>query len=205
MKRFCVLFILLIISVKLLFSQEEFTRYTEIGGKIGWSPINNVSMVNKNRPVTFNNSLIGFRFLHVEEKYLGVIFEVNYNKSTTNYLGNFYSYDFIQTPLLTHFFIPIKKASAALNLGSYLQFITDRNRSEILLERDMLFGLVGGVSFCVPVKYVSLTFDGRINYNFFSNSKKDYTKLGNWMEFSVAVCYRKEWKNYKDNKIRTAR
>lgn len=181
-------------SVKLLFSQEEFIRFTEIGGKFGWSPINNVSMINRNKPIAFNNSLMGFRFLHAEQKYVGVILEVNYNKSTSTFEGKNYSYDFIQTPVMTHVFVPVKRGSAALNIGSYLQFITDRNSYDMILERDLLFGLVGGASLCVPIKYISLTFEGRIDYNLFSNSKNDYTKLGNWMEFSVAVCYRKEWK-----------
>jgi hypothetical protein len=180
-------------SVKILFAQEEFMRYSEFGGKIGWSPINNVSIISRNKPVVFNNSLLGLRFLHAEQKYGGIIIEVNYNKSTTTFEGKYYSYDFIQTPVMTHVFIPIKKTSAALNIGSYLQYITDKNSYDIILERDLLFGLVGGVSFCVPIKYISLTLEGRINYNLFSNSKKDYTKLGNWMEFSVAVCYRKNW------------
>ena len=187
-------FTFLFFSTIMLLGQKTFVRYSEIGGKVGWSPINNVSFVDMNKPVVFDNSMIGFRFLHAEEKFLGVIFEVNYNKSTTTMNGIFYSYDFIQTPLMTHVFFPIKKTNVALNVGSYLQFITDQNSSDILLERNLLYGLAGGVSFCVPIKNISLTFEGRINYNLFSNSKKDYTKLGNWMEFSVVACYRKWWK-----------
>ena len=180
-----------------LFSQGEFVRYSEFGGKVGWSPMNNVTMVDRNKPVVFDNTLIGVRFLHAEQKHLGVIFEVNYNKSMTTFEGNYYSYDFIQTPLMTHFFFPIKRASAALNLGSYLQFITDRNSADILLEKDLLFGLAAGVSFGFPIKNISFTFEGRYNYNLFSNSNKDYTKMGNWLELSVSACLRKEWKNKK--------
>jgi hypothetical protein len=194
MKQVIIFIIILNFNIMHLNAQKEFKRYTEIGGKVGWSPINNVSMISKNKPVTFNNSLLGFRFLHAEQKFGGIIVEINYNKSTTTFDGKNYSYDFIHTPVMTHVFIPVKKTTAALNVGSYLQFITDRSSYDIILERNVLFGLVGGVSFCVPIKYISLTFEGRINYNLFSNSKKDYTKLGNWMEFSVAACYRKKWK-----------
>ena len=193
MKRLYLFIILLALNWLLIFGQRDFVRYSEIGGKVGWSPINNVSFVGQNKPIVFDNSLLGVRFLHAEEKFLGIIVEVNYNKSTTTFDGVYYSYDFIQTPLMTHVFFSIKNTTVAFNAGSYLQFITDQNSSDILLERNMLFGLVGGVSFCVPIKNISLTFEGRINYNLFSNSLKDYSKLGNWMEFSVAVCYRKWW------------
>ncbi|MCL2073067.1 MAG: hypothetical protein FWH18_04035 [Marinilabiliaceae bacterium] len=185
----------LVISSFQLFGQKEFVRYSEFGGKAGWSPINNVSFVGLKKPLVFNNSVIGVRFLHAEEKYAGLIAEVNYNKSMTTYEGVFYSYDFIQTPLIAHFFIPVKKSAIGINVGSYLQFITDQNSQNILLERNLLFGLVGGLSFTVPVNNISLTLESRINYNLFSNSKKDYTKLGNWFEFSVAACYRKWWKH----------
>ena len=186
--------IIFIINQIPLQSQREFTRYSEFGGKIGWSPINNVTMVNRNKPVVFDNSLLGVRFLHVEQKYAGILFEINYNKSTTTFEGNYYSYDFIQTPLMTSIFVPIKRTAAALNIGSYLQIITDKSSSEILIERDVLFGLAGGVSFSFPIKNISFTLEGRYNNNLFSNSKKDYSKLGNWFEFSISANFRKEWK-----------
>ena len=200
MKSIYIFIIVFIITQIPLHSQKEFTRYSEFGGKVGWSPINNVSMVNKNKPVVFDNSLLGVRFLHVEQRYAGLLFEINYNKSTTTFEGNYYSYDFIQTPLLSSFFIPVKKAAFVINIGSYLQFITDKSSSDILLERDMLFGLAGGVGFNFPIKSISLTVEGRYNYNLFSNSKKDYSKLGNWLEISIAACIRKEWKN-KNTKL----
>ena len=176
-----------------LFSQEEFVRYSEIGLKAGWSPINNVPMVFRNKHVVFDNSLLGFRFLHCEQKFGGIIFEANYIKSATTFEGQYYSYDFIQTPLMTHIFFPVKRASVALNIGSYLQFITDRNSYDIILEKDLLFGMTGGVSFSIPIKNISFTLEGRYNHNLFSNSNSDYTKLANWFEFSVAACYRKDW------------
>lgn len=194
MKRIIFIFIILVITAIRIDAQKEFTRYSEFGGKIGWSPINNVSMINRNKPVVFDNVLMGVRFLHAEQKYAGIIFEVNYNKSTTTFEGIYYSYDFVQTPLLTHFFVPIKRASIALNVGSYLQFITDRNSYEILLDRNLLFGLAGGAGFTFPIKNISFTIEGRYNHNLFSNSKKDYTKLGNWFEFSIVASFRKDWK-----------
>ena len=194
--KYILLFIILIsLNFAELFSQKIFTPYTEIGGKVGMSPYTNTFFVDSINPVLFNSTLIGIRFLHVEQKHGGVIFEINYNKAFATIDNNTYTYDYIQTPLMTHVYIPIKEASVAINIGSYLQFITDKRGSRLLIERDLMFGLAGGLSLSVPIKRISFTLEGRYNHNLFPNSRNDYSKMSNWLELSVAVSYRTKWHN----------
>ena len=190
MKYILIFIILISLNFAELFSQRIFTPYTEIGGKIGMSPYTNTFFVDEIKPVLFNSTLIGLRFLHVEQKYLGVLFEINYNKAFATIDNNTFTYDFIQTPFMTHFYIPIGEASIGFNVGSYLQMITDKSGAQLQIDRNLMFGLAGGVSLSVPIKRISFTLEGRYNHNLFSNSKDDYSKLSNWVELSAAVSYR---------------
>ena len=190
MKYKLLFIILLSLNFAGLFSQKIFTPYTEIGGKAGMSPYTNTFFVDEIKPVLFNSSLIGLRFLHVEQKHLGVLFEINYNKAFATIDNKTFTYDFIQTPFMTHAYIPIGEASIGINVGSYLQFITDKSGAQLQIDRDLMFGLAGGVSLSVPIKRISFTLEGRYNHNLFSNSKDDYSKLSNWVELCAAVSYR---------------
>ncbi|MDR2928962.1 MAG: PorT family protein [Cytophagaceae bacterium] len=195
MKSILITVITLTTCLSGIYSQETFTPYSEIGAKAGMSPFNNIYLVGSKETTLFNTTQLGLRFLHVEQKNLGVIFEINYNKAFAEINSKTYTFDYVQTPLMTHFYLPIKEASIGLNVGSYLQFITDRNNSDILLERDLFFGLTGGIGVTIPVKRVSLTIEGRYNHNLFSASRIDYSKLNSWIQFSVAISYRKKWQN----------
>lgn len=169
-------------------SQVEFTPYAEYGVKAGAS-FSNMFLEDRIGDVPFYGSMVGGRFVYLGEKNFGILFETNYSYLTheDEALGDL-SYSYLHTPFLSRFRIPIGRTAIVINLGSYVQFVT-HNDIEVVLERNALMGLAGGLEFSFPVGKFSTSIEGRYNYNLHSNSTTIDNLWATWAEVGLVFSY----------------
>jgi hypothetical protein len=171
-----------------VFSQVEFKPYAEFGVKAGGS-FSNMFLENRIGDAPFVGSLVGGRLVYLGEKNFGILFETNYSRLTHDdeEFGSL-SYSYLQTPFLSRFRIPVGRTAIVINLGSYLQFAL-HNDDQVVLERDALMGLAGGLEFAFPVGKFSASVEGRYNYNLHSNSTTIDDLWATWAEVGLVFSY----------------
>jgi hypothetical protein len=177
-------------NITVVLSQNSFKPFSEIGAKIGVS-MASTYIIDNDDAVPFTGPMVGFKFLHMEQRILGILLEANLTKLYNDSEGNTLSYTYIHVPLLTRFNISATKNSLiGFNLGSYVQMILDSD-SKINLDRNSLFGLAGSLDAGYSFGKMVLTLEGRVNYNLHSNSKDDDALRGQWVELGLSVTFRK--------------
>ena len=185
----CLVFILFFLGItNAAFSQVEFTPYAEFGVKAGGS-FSNIYLDGNASDVPFYGSLIGGRVVYLGEKYVGILFETNYSYLThTDEAYGTLSYSYLQTPFLSRFRIPVGSTAIVINVGSYVQLIM-HNDEEVVLERNALMGLAGGLEFTFPLGRFNTSLEGRYNYNLHSNSLDVDNLWATWVELGLVFSY----------------
>ncbi len=186
--RGLILVILLLGFTSTAFAQVEFTPYAEFGVKAGGS-FSNMYLEDSATDVPFYGSLIGGRIVYLGEKSFGILFETNYSylTHTDDALGDL-SYSYLSTPFLSRFRIPVGSTAIVINLGSYVQFVL-HNDEKVVLERNALMGLAGGLEFTFPIGRFSTSLEGRYNYNLHSNSTTIDNLWATWVEVGLVFSY----------------
>ncbi len=185
----CLIFVLFFLGItNAAFSQVEFSPYAEFGVKAGGS-FSNMFLEDRVSDVPFYGSLIGGRVVYLGEKYVGILFETNYSylTHTDDELGSL-SYSYLQTPFLSRFRIPVGSTAIVINVGSYVQFVM-HNDAKVVLERNALMGLAGGLEFTFPIGRFSAALEGRYNYNLHSNSVDIDDLWATWVEVGLVFSY----------------
>jgi hypothetical protein len=187
MRCFVLVFLFLGIT-GMTYSQVEFEPYAEFGVKAGGS-FSNMYLEDRVGDVPFYGSVIGGRFTYLGQKNFGVLFETNYSylTHTDDEYGSL-SYSYLHTPFLSRFSIPVRSTAIIFNLGSYVQFIV-QNHDQVVLERNALMGLAGGLEFSFPVGRFSASIEGRYNYNLHSNSTTVDDLWATWAEVGLVFSY----------------
>jgi hypothetical protein len=168
--------------------KKEFTPFSEFGVKAGYYTYPTY-LVNSIESTPFTANMIGLRYLHVEDRNLGVLVELNYNKLSYNKNQANYNYDFIHLPFLANFNFRIGKSLLGVNLGSYAAYIMTKDTG-VYLDNDIQFGMATGLNYSFPLNKIVLTAEGRYHYGFTTNNEDDETMRNSWLEFSLAISLR---------------
>ncbi len=186
--RYLLMVFLLFGITNTAFAQVEFKPYAEFGVKAGGS-FSNMYLEDRISDVPFYGSLIGGRFVYLGEKNFGILFETNYSYLTheDEALGDL-SYSYVSTPFLSRFRIPVGSTAIVINLGSYVQFVM-HNDEKVVLERNALMGLAGGLEFTFPIGRFTSSVEGRYNNNLHSNSTSIDNLWATWVEVGLVFSY----------------
>ncbi|MCA1745397.1 MAG: hypothetical protein LC643_06815 [Bacteroidales bacterium] len=185
----CLIWVLLLTGItNTAFAQVEFKPYAEFGVKAGGS-FSKMYLEDSATDVPFKGSLIGGRVVYLGQKNFGILFETNYSYLTRmdDAFGSL-SYSYLSTPFLSRFRIPVGSTAIVINLGSYVQFIM-HNDARVVLERNALMGLAGGLEFTFPIGRFNASLEGRYNYNLHSNSTSIDNLWATWAEVGLVFSY----------------
>jgi hypothetical protein len=185
----CLIFVLFFLGItNAAFSQVEFKPYAEFGVKAGGS-FSNMYLEDNATDVPFYGSLIGGRVVYLGQKNFGILFETNYSYLThTDDAYGTLTYSYLSTPFLSRFSIPVGRTAIVINVGSYVQFVM-HNDDKVVLERNALMGLAGGLEFTFPIGRFNTSLEGRYNYNLHSNSINIDNLWATWVEVGLVFSY----------------
>jgi hypothetical protein len=185
-----ILILMALFAMNNVYSQVEFSPYSEYGVKVGAYPFG-AYMIDSINTTSLNGKLLGVRLLHVEQKGLGIIAECNYNSLSYNKDNTNIKYDFVQIPFLASFIFHMGNGSVALNAGTYGQFFVSKDPA-VYLDKNFLYGLSAGLGLNIPIKKVIIGAETRYYFNLPSSNSEDETMRSKWFEFSVHVSFQKK-------------
>jgi len=177
--------------------KEEFKRYSEIAVKGGvYIKDHQVNEPKDGYGLSypFIGTAFGLQFIHMEQKNLGLLVEANYNKESYSLDNVSASASSIQVPLLTHVAFDIGKTTLAFNAGPFITAYLSKPEGYVL-DKDILYGMAGGLNYSIPFGKVILGLQGRYYYTLPLNSD-DYNGSirGAYGEVGITLGLR----NYKD-------
>ncbi|MGQ1889121.1 outer membrane beta-barrel protein [Thermophagus sp. OGC60D27] len=189
--------ILLLIGVPTLheaLGQDPFSPFYEVGIKA--STVLSTAFISiDDEGSGFKGPGVGVRFLHMQTKNAGLLAEVNYSSQSFTSEELEYNYSFIHIPFMSRFRFPLNKRNdIALNIGSYLQLITDQD-VDVVFDRSSLFGLAGGLDYGLMVGKMRVSVEGRYHYNLHSNSDDADNIRSSWLEVTLGLSFRRQKKN----------
>ncbi|WP_282038178.1 outer membrane beta-barrel protein [Saccharicrinis aurantiacus] len=191
------LVLLFLFSGMLSAQKEEFKRYSEIAVKGGvYIKDHQVNEPKDGYGLSypFIGTAFGLQFIHMEQKNLGLLVEANYNKESYSLDNVSTSASSIQVPLLTHVAFDIGKTTLAFNAGPFITAYLSKPEGYVL-DKDILYGMAGGLNYSIPFGKVILGLQGRYYYTLPLNSD-DYNGSirGTYGEVGITLGLR----NYKD-------
>lgn len=193
--RYVIVVIIYVLSLLNGYSQDQLKSYFEFGGKV--SKYSMGTYVNDSIITTpFAASNMGVRMAYVDDKNMGVIFEMTYNRATYNKDGFHISYSYLHFPLFTHIHFPIKRFGVSIDLGPYGMSLIEKDKV-VLFDNEFLYGIGGGVGVDLNISKLFVGFDGRFYFNLPSNSAANETLRNQWFEFSLSLGWRKHLKKSK--------
>lgn len=191
------LVLLFLFSGMLSAQKEEFKRYSEIAVKGGvYIKDHQFNLPESGYGLShpFIGTAFGLQFIHMEQKNLGLLVEANYNKESYSLDNVSTSASSIQVPLLTHVAFDIGKTTLAFNAGPFITAYLSKPEGYVL-DKDILYGMAGGLNYSIPFGKVILGLQGRYYYTLPLNSD-DYNGSirGAYAEVGITLGLR----NYKD-------
>jgi hypothetical protein len=171
------------------FAQKEFNTITEFGVKGGMFPYRSF-IVGNIEGTPLMTQMVGGRFLYVSEKHLGMILELNYLNVSDAVDKVNYQYSCVELPFLAQINFAPGNSLIGINFGSFTEVIASKD-PKLYLDNDVQFGMAAGLSYSYAIKKLVLTAEGRYHYGFTTNNTDDETMRPQWVEFSVAISWRK--------------
>ncbi|HBG88337.1 MAG TPA: hypothetical protein DEG09_08360 [Marinilabiliaceae bacterium] len=187
--RFSLIALLLLCLSNSVHAQKEFKPYSEYS-LTGGASISQMFIPDVPGSFQFVGSSFGGRFSYFGEKILGIMLELRYSSLKGNEpdVSNL-SYTYLHTPVMTRISVPFGKSALSVNLGSYVQFPLTYD-SGLVMERNALLGLAGGLDFTFPVSRQFIAgVEGRYNYNLHSNSTSIDNLWASWIELGLVFTY----------------
>lgn len=178
--------------------QTEFRRYSELSVKAGaYLKDHQYGQPEKGYGMShsFIGKAFGLQFKHMEQKNLGIVVEANYNTESFSSDTLSLSSSSIQVPLFTHIAFNIGSTTLGFDLGPFVTAYLEKPEG-FVLDKDILYGMAGGLDYTIPIGKVILGIQGRYYYTLPLNSD-DYTGSirGMFGEVGITLGLR----DYKDN------